>query len=81
MRTRARQNFEVDDATASLFLNLEDRHLASDSQLPSERCRKSFRHSVTESEQIGQQDDNIFLSAADINKITVNIPLASELAK
>lgn len=59
MRTRARQ--KVDDATASLFLNLEDRHLASDSQLSSEMCRKSFRHSLTESEQIGQQDDNICL--------------------
>lgn len=81
MRTWARQNIEVDDAIASLFLNLEDRRLASDSQLTSESYRKSFRHSLTKSEQIGRQDDNICLPAADINKITVNILLASALAK
>lgn len=76
MRTRARRSAEVDDATTSLFLSLEVRQLASGlSKLTLGRYRKRFRHSLTKSEQIGPQDNNICLPAADINKITESTSL------
>lgn len=67
MRTEARQNVEVDDATASWFLNLEVRHLASATiniwKVPQEI-------QTVCSEQIGLEDDIILSSSCSINKIT-----------
>lgn len=72
MRTEARQNVEVDDATASWFLNLEVRHLASATiniwKVPQEI-------QTVCSEQIGLEDDIILSSSCSINKITESTSL------